>query len=88
MFAEEKPKMIKHTEWAWELVLRVYETNITKLVTFEFELFAKEKPNKMIKHTEWAWELVNDAKAVWLKDTKEVLVQEYKFFLSISHKGL
>ena len=34
----------------------------------------------MIKHTEWAWELVNDAKAVWLKDTKEVTAEEYKSF--------
>lgn len=34
----------------------------------------------MIKHTNWAWELVNDAKAVWLKDPKEVTAEEYKFF--------
>jgi len=40
----------------------------------------KKKKYKTIKETVWDWKVVNDNKAIWLRDKKEIKSEEYKKF--------
>lgn len=40
----------------------------------------KPRKTKKIKKTEWKWEVVNDNKAIWMRDKKELKTEEYKKF--------
>lgn len=40
---------------------------------------------KTKKETQWAWELLNDNKAIWLRNAKDVDEEDYdKFFQTVS----
>lgn len=44
-----------------------------------------ETKTKTVKETKWDWELLNDAKAVWLRNPKDVTAEEYdKFYHSLA----
>ncbi len=44
-----------------------------------------EPKTKTIKETKWDWELLNDVKAVWLRNPKDVTPEEYdKFYHSLA----
>lgn len=44
-----------------------------------------EPKTKTVKETKWDWELLNDAKAVWLRNPKDVTAEEYdKFYHSLA----
>jgi hypothetical protein len=47
---------------------------------------AEDKPkSKKIKETTYEWELLNDVKAIWLRNPKEVTEEEYtKFYHSLA----
>lgn len=47
---------------------------------------AEDKPKtKTIKETTYEWELLNDVKAIWLRNPKEVTEEEYtKFYHSLA----
>ncbi|XP_024394863.1 endoplasmin homolog [Physcomitrium patens] len=46
---------------------------------------ASEPKTKTVKETKWDWELLNDAKAVWLRNPKDVTAEEYdKFYHSLA----
>lgn len=47
---------------------------------------AEEKSKtKTVKETTYEWELLNDVKAIWLRNPKEVTEEEYsKFYHSLS----
>jgi len=48
-----------------------------------------ESKTKTVKETKWDWELLNDAKAVWLRNPKDVTEEEYsKFYHSLAKVGL
>ncbi|CAM6069587.1 unnamed protein product [Sphagnum tenellum] len=45
----------------------------------------KKPKTKTIKETKWDWELLNDVKAVWLRNPKDVTPEEYdKFYHSLA----
>jgi heat shock protein beta len=45
----------------------------------------EEPKTKTIKETKWDWELLNDVKAVWLRNPKDVTAEEYdKFYHSLA----
>ena len=50
----------------------------------------EEKPKtKKVKETTYEWELLNDVKAIWLRNPKEVTDEEYtKFYHSLSKVGI
>ncbi|PKA62580.1 Endoplasmin like [Apostasia shenzhenica] len=60
------------------------ETSTSEEETEEDE--AEKKPKKKtVKETTYEWELLNDMKAIWLRNPKEVTEEEYnKFYQSIS----
>lgn len=44
-----------------------------------------ETKTKTVKETKWDWETLNDAKAVWLRNPKDVTAEEYdKFYHSLA----
>jgi HSP90 family molecular chaperone len=44
-----------------------------------------ETKTKTVKETKWDWETLNDAKAVWLRNPKDVTAEEYdKFYRSLA----
>lgn len=44
-----------------------------------------ETKTKTVKETKWDWELLNDAKAIWLRNPKDVTAEEYdKFYHSLA----
>lgn len=47
---------------------------------------AEKKPKtKTVKETTYEWELLNDVKAIWLRNPKEVTEEEYtKFYKSLA----
>lgn len=47
---------------------------------------AEEKPKmKKVKETTYEWELLNDVKAIWLRNPREVTEEEYtKFYRSLA----
>lgn len=45
----------------------------------------EEPKTKTTKETKWDWELLNDVKAVWLRNPKDVTAEEYdKFYHSLA----
>ena len=54
--------------------------------TEEKEDESEKKPKtKTIKETTYEWELLNDVKAIWLRNPKEVTDEEYtKFYHSLA----
>ena len=45
----------------------------------------KEPKTKTVKETTYEWELLNDVKAIWLRNPKEVTDEEYsKFYHSLA----
>lgn len=46
----------------------------------EHEKKDEKKKTKKIKETEWKYEIINDNKAIWMRDKKEIKSEEYKKF--------
>lgn len=45
----------------------------------------KKPKTKTVKETTYEWELLNDVKAIWLRNPKEVTEEEYtKFYKSLA----
>ena len=59
-----------------------YLASLTCLCT---SIISGPSEGNTVKRTEWNWELLNDMKAIWLRNPKEVTPEEYiSFYRSLT----
>jgi hypothetical protein len=74
------PFVLLDVSWARKLIGCFLQAKVES-----YSYVCAEPKTKTIKESKWDWELLNDVKAVWLRNPKDVTPEEYdKFYHSLA----